>query len=507
MKRQISLEGQEKIRLRGMQNFINAAEERYGTGFNYGHVPNSFRTQRNPEVLIECNKHKERFWIKPFDHLRSKCGGCKSCDQEQMQSYFLQREERKFMHFFAEHLQTRLDITSSFRGMTKEMEFRCKVHLTTSKHKPTHLMNNGGLGCPSCSRDSVGRKSRLSKERVIDEFTDLLPEHIRVLSLRFDNVLKKSVVSAECDFHGSFETTASYLRKSTHKCPRCGQENIGYAGHKLQRLIENKERGKPTYLGVLEVSVFGIDSLKVGVTTRTLEERYKWHLKKIFFSIQLDEIDAYIIENQIRREFQHAQDLRILKAGMRSGERWSGDTECYWFKCRDEIISFIRNFTAQIQKNGFNYDGALSTYHVPDFFPKDVSRNKDLSNKPIPVLGIDPKTNEVLCRYDSISEATRAGYKNVAMAVSEKYERQLSGGLRWFKEMDFKRTEISALQKSRRGGPRKVRCIETEEVFDSISHAEQALRARGIMISGSHISSVCKGKRRTAGGFSWCYET
>ena len=54
--------------------------------------------------------------------------------------------------------------------------------------------------------------------------------------------------------------------------------------------------------------------------------------------------------------------------------------------------------------------------------------------------------------------------------------------------------------------PKEVICIETGEEFASISIAETTFRNRGIKVSGSHITSVCKGRRKIAGGYSWKYK-
>jgi hypothetical protein len=48
----------------------------------------------------------------------------------------------------------------------------------------------------------------------------------------------------------------------------------------------------------MEIEAFGIPTLKVGVTTRKLELRYRNYLKTIFFSAQLDELDAYVLEQR-----------------------------------------------------------------------------------------------------------------------------------------------------------------------------------------------------------------
>lgn len=47
---------------------------------------------------------------------------------------------------------------------------------------------------------------------------------------------------------------------------------------------------------------------------------------------------------------------------------------------------------------------------------------------------------------------------------------------------------------------KKVLCIETGEVFESSREAE-----RKTGVAQSHISSVCNGKQKTAGGYHWTY--
>ena len=47
---------------------------------------------------------------------------------------------------------------------------------------------------------------------------------------------------------------------------------------------------------------------------------------------------------------------------------------------------------------------------------------------------------------------------------------------------------------------KKVICLETREIFDSIKEASITMN-----IDHSSISAVCKGKRKTCGGFHWKY--
>lgn len=505
-RRAITPEGQEKIRLSGLRRFLESATAKFTARFNYSKVHEAFQKQKSPEVEILCHKHDTSFWVTPFNHLRSASGGCALCDKEQMRGFFLKREESKFLRFFERNLSERLEIRSEFRGMTEDLALFCKVHQSTSYHKPTFLFNKKGFGCNECAREKTGFSSRLKRAEVIPELNAILPEHIKVLSIEFDVDKRASKVLANCELHGDYETTTAYLRRSEHKCPKCGHEFIGYAGHRLQKLLEKGEQGRPTYLGVMEVEVFGVASLKVGVTARTLEERYKWYLKHIFLSVQLSEVHAYILENQIKRAFGAFQDSRILKAGMRAGERWNGDTECYRFVAKEQILTFIHDFVSS-RTTSLDYKHELEVFCTPSSSHFDVAREKSVRNKPIPVVGVDPITNRVVERFESTLAASRAGFKNVSMVLSDKYDRQLSGGLRWFRAEEYAHGDITHLAKSKRGSPRRVLCIETGEVFDSISSAAKAIGEQGLSVSGSHITSVCKGRRKSAAGYTWSYLT
>lgn len=504
LKRKVTQEGQEKIRLSGYKQWINRAKEIHEDSFGYEKVYLSFKTQKNPDVVIYCKEHNNEFHVSPFNHIRNKSGGCKFCDEAQASKYFLEREFNKFKLFFDKHLAHRLIMHSSFNGMTQDMDFFCKIHNQISTHKPTYLMNSSTYGCSVCAREAQAKSARLVDADVFSELSKTLPEHIKIESVEFDEQTRSSRIKIHCDIHGSIFTTKGYLTRSPHKCPNCGKDSMGYAGNRLKTLVEKNSIGRATFIGVMSVEVFGIQSIKVGVTTRTLQDRYKWNLKTIHFSAQLHEIDAYVLENQIHRKFIKNHDLRILMAGMRSGERWAGDTECYWENKLDEITDFIREYLNEIEPR--NYSAELQKFEVPNFFQRDTSRQKDDSNLPIAVVGINPITKEIVVEFSSISEATQAGFTNLSQIISGKSTRQISNGLRWFRKDNFELNQIAPIRSSKRGSPKQVICLDTSEEFESISIAAIILKNRGVKVSGAHISSVCKGKRRVAGGFKWAYK-
>lgn len=501
-KRVITPEGKEKIRLNGLAEWLAGAQKRHGDKFSYEKAKEQFRRQKEPSVEILCNEHRRYFTTTPHNHLRAKNGCCPDCDNADAIAIFREKEGSKFFKWFAENRAERLEIRSSFNGMTSLMTFFCKAHNKETSTFPTSLFNNDAYGCDQCAREAVGLASRLSEKAVFDELNSEMPDHIQIKRVYFDQKTKKSMIEILCEEHGLKNVTKGYLKRSNHKCPDCGDENVGYTSHRLARLIEAGTDGKPAFLGIMEINVFGINTLKVGVTTRTLEDRYKHHLKVIKFSVKTTEKAAYVIENKIHRAFRNEHDLRILKEGMRRGERWAGDTECYWMRNEKGITDLIKNILEYPKR--IDYREELTLYEVPNFFPRDVSREKDLTNQPIKIVAVDPDTGEIKHEFNSIGEAQRAGFSGARSAVSIKGRRGLSGGFRWFRKAEYE-TKVLEPVPEKKLKTRGVVCVESQKAYPSITSAVRSLIAEGVSISAPHITAVCKGQRKRAGGYKWKY--
>ena len=92
--------------------------------------------------------------------------------------------------------------------------------------------------------------------------------------------------------------------------------------------------------------------------------------------------------------------------------------------------------------------------------------------------------------------------------ISEEIKAKISNTLKkWNSEHEspnkgrkYKKTKEAILATSR-GHYKPVVCIETGIIYESIMAAETLTKT-----DGSSISSVCKGKRKTAGGYHWRYQ-
>lgn len=66
------------------------------------------------------------------------------------------------------------------------------------------------------------------------------------------------------------------------------------------------------------------------------------------------------------------------------------------------------------------------------------------------------------------------------------------------KHSEETKRKIGEAQKNRKDQSKKVLCVETGEIFESMAEAE-----RKTGVNNHHISEVCRGKLKTTGGYHW----
>ena len=81
-------------------------------------------------------------------------------------------------------------------------------------------------------------------------------------------------------------------------------------------------------------------------------------------------------------------------------------------------------------------------------------------------------------------------------------KRNHSLGVRWFNADEFDPNNIPPIEIP---NAKPVYCIERKQHFRSTADAEVKQRKLGFKVSASKITSVIKGKRVRAGGFTWRY--
>lgn len=132
------------------QNFINKAQEKFGTKYDYSLVDYS-----NARVLVTiiCPTHGE-FKTAPFDHLRSKYG-CPECandtrtkNQTGSKEYFVakarEKHGNKYDYALVQYVNARTKVT-----------IVCREHGNFSQNPDCH--SSAGKGCPQCADIAKGK--------------------------------------------------------------------------------------------------------------------------------------------------------------------------------------------------------------------------------------------------------------------------------------------------------------------------------------------------------------
>ena len=154
---------------------------------------------------------------------------------------------------------------------------------------------------------------------------------------------------------------------------------------------------------------------------------------------------------------------------------------------KDKVINYIDNFISSLPGTTIDYEAELGTFIVQTDTPQNVSIEKSDANKPISVLGIDPFTEEIKERFESLAEAERNGYANISLILSEEYNRSQSGGLRWFRADTFDPNNIPPLEIP---NAKPVYCVERNQHFRSTIEAEEFMRTLNFQVGASKISAV-----------------
>ena len=512
-----SPEALEKKRIKNHGRWIKRATKKHGDKFSYKNTLTDFKTAKKGKVKIRCLIHSHDFIYTPDIHATLDSGGCEYCGEAIKKQNHLAREAPKFLDWFQANLANRLEIRSEFTSWGDPIDLYCLKHKTiNTTTTPSSLKDNKVWGCKSCKKESIQKAVRLDLKTVKDKIKAMgkLPENIAIVDVVFDEKVDASRIGYSCSIedHGLRpRVDLNHFKRSRLVCDLCTTKHGGSAHSRYLDLVERGEEGLPAVIGVMEVEVEGTSGLKVGVTTRTLEKRYLYHLKTILFKLESRELQVYFLENKVKRKFEEFRDYTIQARGLRGelkdGKRWGGDTEIFQKEKQQEIIDYVFKLADIIKSNQVSeleYKEEADKFISIDFEPRDVSREKDMSHEPIAIVGIDPKTNEVLYRLNSMSEAQSLGFWNIRTIIHDINGRQISGGLRWFIAKDFDPDNIPPMRE-KRTNQRPVRCIETGDIFKTSKLAEEAMRSPEHLVCASKITSVCRGHREKAGGYRWEY--
>lgn len=189
----------------------------------------------------------------------------------------------------------------------------------------------------------------------------------------------------------------------------------------------------------------------VGLTSRSLEERTAEHLRH----------DATLFDKKLREYGITNFDLIVLDVADTLEEL--NEKEKYYIKLFKTLVP-----------NGYNLcegGGVTKGYKHREESKQKMSesrKQKDISGENNPFYG---------------NHHTEEARKKMRKAWTEE-----------------RRKKLSEESKNRKHSTKKVKNIDTGEIFDSIKAASEKYN-----VKATHITRVCKGKRKKTGGYRWEY--
>jgi hypothetical protein len=484
--------GLEKILKGNEERFVLDAKVKFGDYFDYSKV--SFKRQKIP-VTILCPKHGT-FRQTPDKHLQSKTG-CPKCGIDLRSKKKRDDSRKKFLAAFNAKYSDKIELLSDYAKATAPIKCRCKIHKFEFSSTPDRL-SQWKHGCPQCAKESTYQSLTMPQDEFIRRAHEKFGEQFDLSNAIYSGVFNKLKVN--CPVHGQFTVTPVSFLQSTHGCPNCASLYSGSSEIRIQRIKMGIVKPRPTTVTVIKVEVFNIAAYKVGITSKSILHRYRHALREILFEATLDEIDALQLERAIHIKYFRYRDNRVLSAGMKEKKRWSGDTEIYQQFCIPDIISFSKKTIEAIERGEKDYWKRNDHFLPPRYEPRKVRMIPGAYNMPKPVIRRD--TLETYLSATAAAKAIGSTQGNVSLACLGK--REHAKGIRFAYLDDYKKGSLATFQQRRKGkhNPRAkaVRCIETGKVFDTISGA-----AKEVGVHSGKIVAVCKGKRKSAGGYGWEY--
>lgn len=293
---------------RTKEDFIKLAKEKLPQ-YDYSKVE---YINANTKILVVCTKHGE-FTTIPSAILNGI--QCKECAT-------IQRgltHRNTFQEFLEKankvHNNAYTYIEDSYTKTSDKVEVICKYHGHYKVNVGSHL---AGVKCPECAKIQRGLKRRVSfedfekqaSERYNNKFTYIKESYVS-LSRHMDII---------CPKHGKFTTRPQKHLKGTYGCEGCARE-----------MTKLSWFDKPTTLYYIKIQKSGKDYYKIGITTKSVERRFK-HFNKNK-DIQIETIatalfesgkDPFRIEQEILKEFE---EYRTKDEVLNIRDRTEGNSE------------------------------------------------------------------------------------------------------------------------------------------------------------------------------------
>ena len=188
-------------------------------------------------------------------------------------------------------------------------------------------------GCKNCSLAKRSNILRLTHDELIARFKDKHGNKYNYDKVKYHKYRDKVLIN--CPFHGEFSQYA-HLHYNGTECPQCAR----YKTSRFGSMSNVKLNTEMVHLYVIEFTSDKYQFIKIGVTSRSIEERflpvsYRNYTKTVLLDLKLECKLAVDIESAIMLKFYN------YRYYLPSNDAFKGCTELFKLSQSDAIIAEI----------------------------------------------------------------------------------------------------------------------------------------------------------------------
>lgn len=199
-----------------------------------------------------------------------------------------------------------------------KVEIICNEHGMFEQKPNSHLNGNNCMKCVYPNK-IVSTKDFIVKANIAhnNKYDYSKAQYIKT----------KSKVTIICPNHGEFQQTA-YIHLKGSECPKCSRSQISWNYVKKYTLNESLGSKQGTFYKLLFTHKSGFQFIKIGITSKSMKERYISKKYNDFTYIILEENKTTNLKSALlEKEFMKETELNKFK--FPKNVRFDGHSECY----------------------------------------------------------------------------------------------------------------------------------------------------------------------------------
>lgn len=306
---------------------------------NYDFTNSDFKGTSKP-LSFRCSIHDKELHIEIASYLRKKFNHCKECKEEastKLKSKNLEKrialkksdnKEKRTYNFYNHSnvvIHKSYDFSESdFKGVNKPFTLRCSIHNKEIVLKKAELLKtNKNNKCEECEAEFI---EFYQTEKFIVKANRLFNSKFNYSKV--EDYRYKEHVTIICPIHGEFTQVPNVHLRSVSGCTKCGEDLAASLGGYSRSAYINKTKSDTSNVYVIKLTGNNESFYKIGITSYTVDERFKQGYLPEEYSIEIkyifSELDkgiAYDFEKLLHKNNKLNKYNPLIK--------FAGYTECF----------------------------------------------------------------------------------------------------------------------------------------------------------------------------------